>query len=126
MPNRHGAPEETFVTPKKQICVLVKLDSPPWKENDADVAHTPLPLPPAPADVMRSWSVARAAVFLERCDLRGAAKTCADNGVNGIDLMDISLETLMDDLRMARFGARKVIDARDAFLAGRCDPLGTA
>ena len=53
------------------------------------------------------------------CDLQGAARVFRDSGANGNDLLTLTMEALEEDLRMSRFGARKVIAARDAFLEGR-------
>ena len=107
--------------------MLVKLDSPPWQENDADAAPGPRALPPAPADAMRAWSVAQTEEFLKRCDLQGAARAFADNGVNGIDLLGFADATvLMTDLNLTRFSARKVLAARDDFLEGRRNPFQLA
>ena len=67
---------------------------------------------------MRSWTVAHTAAFLRRRDLPSAARVLEASDTNGVELFDMELDTLVDDLRVSRFHARRVLAARDAFLYG--------
>ena len=59
--------------------------------------------------------------FLAASDLDGPARTMVANGVRGKDLMTLSHEDLIDDLKLSRFAAGRVLGARDAFLASTAD-----
>ena len=48
----------------------------------------------------------------------GHGDTCYQNGMDGIDLRDLDLDTLIAGVRLARFAAQKLINARGAFLRG--------
>ena len=65
---------------------------------------------------MATWTVEDVASFLKKHDLVGPAAYLADNGVDGLDLLDLTFATLTSDLRCTPFAARKVVRARDAFL----------
>ena len=53
-----------------------------------------------------------------RRDLPSAARVLEASDTNGVELFDMELDTLVDDLRVSRFHARRVLAARDAFLYG--------
>ena len=67
---------------------------------------------------MRSWTVAETARFLEEHDLEGPAVLTRVSGVNGADLLQLSINELSHDIRLTPFAARKVGAARDEFLRG--------
>lgn len=75
-------------------------------------------IPPQPSarEAMAAWTVQELTTFLNSKDLLGPAAHLADNGVNGHDLLDMTLDTLTTDLRCTPFASRKVLRARDAFL----------
>ena len=51
-------------------------------------------------------------------DLAGPAAVLHASGVNGADLLTVDEAALVNDVRLTPFGARKVLRARDVFLAG--------
>ena len=55
---------------------------------------------------------------LEEHDLAGPAELARVSGVNGADLVQLSINELIHDIRLSPFAARKVAAARDAFLQG--------
>ena len=57
--------------------------------------------------------------FARARDLAGPASSLFASGVNGLDLLDVDENTLVNDLRLTPFAARKALGARGAFLAGR-------
>ena len=67
-------------------------------------------------DEMKQWAVCGVVSFLKGEDLEGSASAFFANNVSGADLVNISQETLIQDLRLSAFAARKVLTARDAFL----------
>ena len=67
---------------------------------------------------MRRWSVADVSAFFESKDAVGLATTLSANSVQGKDLLMFTADDLVADLRMTRFGARKALALRDAFLRG--------
>ena len=66
--------------------------------------------------LLSSWSVADVVSFLNAKDLSGPATQLHSSGVNGSDLLDMSREVLQESVRLTPFAARKVMEARDAFL----------
>ena len=67
---------------------------------------------------MRQWTVTDTVRFLRTADLEGPAELCYASGVCGKDLLELTAETLCSDVRMSRFAARKVVEARNVFLSG--------
>ena len=51
-------------------------------------------------------------------DLAGPAELTRVSGVNGADLLQLSINELSHDIRLTPFAARKVGAARDEFLRG--------
>ena len=66
---------------------------------------------------MRAWTVAETVRFLDENDLAGPAEIARASGVNGSDLLQLSLDDLIKEVRMTPFAAKKVLAARTAFLA---------
>ena len=62
--------------------------------------------------------IAETGRFLEEHDLAGPAELTRASGVNGADLLQLSINELSHDLRLTPFAARKVDAARDEFLRG--------
>ena len=75
-----------------------------------------------PRETMSRWSVADVSAFFESKDAVGLATTFTANAVQGEDLLRFTGDDLVADLRMTRFGARKALALRDAFLRGLCAP----
>ena len=94
--------------------IVLRLTAPAWETGAPPV----LDAAPAPAGAMRIWSVDGVVAFAHARDLAGPAVTLFNNAVNGADLLAVDLETLVQDVRLTPFAAKKVLAARDAFLAG--------
>ena len=62
------------------------------------------------------WSVVELSQFLDDDDLEGPAKILRANGVRGQDLLSMDLATLVGDVGLTRFAARRVLESRDLFL----------
>jgi hypothetical protein len=67
---------------------------------------------------MRSWTVAETGRILEEHDLAGPAELTRVSGVNGADLLQLSVNELSHDIRLTPFAARKVHAAREEILRG--------
>ncbi len=67
---------------------------------------------------MEKWSVDEVVPFAPARDLAGPSAVLHASGVNGADLLALDEAVLVNDVRLTPFGARKVLRARDAFLAG--------
>ena len=90
----------------------MRLTSPAWEPvAAADTQET------GPDEHMRTWTVAETARFLDENDLAGPAEIARASGVNGSDLLQLSLDDLIKEVRMTPFAAKKVLAARTAFLA---------
>ena len=66
--------------------------------------------------IMGAWSTSRLAQLLEEHDLHGPAKHLRTNGVRGVDLLNMSVASLVSEVGLTRFAAGRTIAARDAFL----------
>ena len=69
--------------------------------------------------ILREWTAAEVSGFLSSADIAGPAAACLASGVNGADLLVLTWEALLDDVRLTPFAARKVVAARDDFLRVR-------
>lgn len=67
-------------------------------------------------EVMAAWPVREVVAFLVARDLEGPASVFHGNGVNGADLLTMTTESMVHDLRLSPFAARKVATARDTYL----------
>ena len=65
---------------------------------------------------MKSWSVAGVASFFESKDADALGKVLSANSVQGVDLLQMTQQDLVHDLRVSLFAARKICALRDAFL----------
>jgi len=92
--------------------ILLKLTESAWETGRSSSGAVPIDR----RAILSSWSVAELRTFLEGKDLSGPAAALHANGVNGSDLLETTAATLEQDLRMTPFAARKVAQARDAFL----------
>ena len=99
--------------------VTLHLDSQAWQQlpGPAQAILAPGSLGDL-RQTMSRWPCAEVAEFLEGHDLEGPAKTLAANGVRGQDLLSFDALTLMRDVGLRAFAAKRVIDARDLFLRG--------
>ena len=84
----------------------------------APVFPTDGPAATQPRQTMSRWSVADVSAFFESKDAVGLATAFTANAVQGEDLLRFTGDDLVADLRMTRFGARKALALRDAFLRG--------
>ena len=55
-------------------------------------------------------------MFLKEVDLEGPAQLCHASGVAGADLLTLSAEALVSDVRLTPFAACKVVAARETYL----------
>ena len=74
-----------------------------------------------PDKLMQRWTTEDVVRFLAASDLDGPARTMVANGVRGRDLISLSHEELVNDLKLSRFAAGRVLQGRDAFLASAAD-----
>ena len=75
----------------------------------------------APEQLMQRWTTEDVVRFLAARDLDGPARTMVANGVRGRDLIGLTHDELIEDLKLSRFAAGRVLEARDAFLASAAD-----
>ncbi len=94
--------------------IQLKLTAPAW-----DVPGAVLAAPPPPRAVMSAWSVNSVVSFANARDLAGPAAALFASGVNGSDLLEVTEDVLVKEVRVTPFGARRVLAARGAFLGGR-------
>ena len=111
--NLHLFETDHWLSNPKNV-MLLKLTQPAW-ESTPGAATAPTP---CPRSTMRTWQVEDVLRFAKAKDLAGPAAGLYASGVNGADLLDLDEATLVDDVRLTPFAARKLIRARDAFLAG--------
>ena len=100
--------------PKNVLCL--RLTVPAW------TLSSPLP-PPSPQpderpEQMRTWSASGVVSWALAQDLEGPSAVLFASSVNGADLLEMTAELLVKEVRLTPFAARKVLRARDAFLAG--------
>jgi hypothetical protein len=93
--------------------IQLHLTSPAWQTGVAASSQMM-----SRTEQMRSWTVAETGRFLEEHDLEGPAVLTRVSGVNGADLLQLSINELSHDIRLTPFAARKVGAARDEFLRG--------
>ena len=92
--------------------IQLRLTSPAWSTGaTAETQES------GPEERMRAWTVAETARFLDENDLAGPADIARASGVNGSDLLQLSLDDLIKEVRMTPFAAKKVVAARAAFLS---------
>ena len=99
--------------PKNVVCL--RLTAPAWETPGAP------PSAPEPdrAEQMKSWPAAGVVAFAKARDLAGPAHVLFASSVNGADLLNVSKDVLIKEVRLTPFAAAKVIRARDAFLQGQ-------
>ena len=87
-----------------------------WLQAPVFPSHGPTAT--QPLEAMRRCSVADVSAFFESKDAVGLATTLSANSVQGKDFLLFTAGDFVADLRMTRFGARKALALRDAFLRG--------
>ena len=97
--------------------LVLKLTEPAWESAPA-APTAPAAPPQDPRLLMEAWHAKAVMAFVEARDLAGPAASLFSSGVNGSDLLGVDEATLVRDLRLTPFAARKVLRARDAFLGG--------
>ena len=99
-----------WLSNRKNVMVL-KLDTPAWK-----CESVPVPLVPTdPRATVAGWSASEVKSFLVGKDLAGPASALHQSGVNGTDLLAMTVQVLAEDLRLSRFAARKVLSVLDSY-----------
>ena len=61
---------------------------------------------------MSAWSASRLAQFLDEHDLHGPAKHFRTNGARGVDLLNMSVNSLAPEVGLTRFAASRTIARR--------------
>ena len=110
--NIHLLDCDHWLSKSSNVCV-VRLLNKPW-DHPAVHAETP-------EQIMQRWSTEDVVRFLAANDLDGPARTMVANGLRGRDLMSRPHEELLGDLKLSRFAAARILEARDAFLASAAD-----
>ena len=98
--------------------IVLRLDGATWMSPGDLVQNTIVQRPqPTRADEMQGWREQDVVGFMEEADLHGPASVLFANGVDGRDLVNLDAHVLTTDFRMSSFAARKILQARDNFLA---------
>ena len=100
--------------------LLLKLTAPAWASSPgaaAAAAAAAAPLPD-PRLTMAAWRASELVAFAKRKDLAGPATVLFASGMDGEDFLHVDEATLVRDVRLTPFGARRLLRARDAFLSG--------
>ena len=92
--------------------IVLRLEGRAWQTEEEESAEVDR------SNAMSQWTCADTVRFLREVDLEGPAQLCYASGVNGRDLLELTAETLCEEVRLSRFAARKVVAARDRFLSG--------
>ena len=96
--------------------LVLRLTEPAWVDHNSQATMQPMPAETREV-MMRRWLVKDVSSFLEKADLKAPAAVLYANGVSGKDLVEFGVDSLVAELRLSAFAARKIIAARDAFLA---------
>ena len=94
-------------------CEVLRLTGPAYVAPSASVARAAV----APRDAMAAWSVRELHDFLQDQDLAGPAAHLQSQGCSGGDFLSLTPRDFERDLKLTRFAARKLVAARDRFLA---------
>ena len=111
--NLHLLESDHWLSDPKNVLVF-KLTAKAWEQP---APHTPQPLQNRDQE-MQQWRASEVASFLKAKDLEGPATVLFQNGVAGGDLIAMTAETLVEDMRLSVFAATKVLAARGVFLQG--------
>ena len=114
LPNLHLFDSDHWLSDSENV-TLLRLTAPAWETGAPVVAVAAA----SPAELMKTWTVDNVVAFARARDLAGPAAALFSNAVNGLDLLALDLDTLVNDARLTPFAARKVLSARDAFLGGK-------
>ena len=101
-----------WLSNSSNVCV-VRLLTKPW-DHRAVHAETP-------DQIMQRSTTEDVVRFLAASDLGAPARTMVANGVRGRDFISLSRDELIEDLKLSRFAAERILQARDAFLASAVD-----
>jgi hypothetical protein len=96
--------------------LVLRLTEPAWVDPRSQATMQTMPAETREV-MMRRWLVKDVSSFLDKADLKGPAAVLYANGVSGKDLAELGVDSLVAELRLSAFAARKIIAARDAFLA---------
>ena len=94
--------------------LLLKLTQPAWHSTTAVVAAPRTD----PRLVMAAWRASEVVAFAKAKDLAGPAAVIFASGMDGEDFLCADEAMLVKDVRLTPFAARKLLRAREAFLAG--------
>jgi hypothetical protein len=111
--NLHLFGSDHWLSDSKNVTVL-RLTAPAWGTSAPVVAVAAA----SPAELMKTWTVDNVVAFACARDLAGPAAALFSNAVNGLELLALDLDKLVNDARSTPFAARKVFSARDVFLGG--------
>ena len=92
--------------------IVFRLTEPAWVGGVAPVLHTK-----TPQEEALSWTASDVYAFLKSRDLASPGRVLFNNGVRGLDLIQMEEGVLLNDLRLCNFAAQKVLQARDTYLS---------
>ena len=108
--NLRALMEHHWLRDPKNVCTIW-LDQPAWSQPALSPST-----PPNCHAMFAAWSVGELAHFLDGDDLEGPSRTLRANGVRGQDLLSMDLCTLVADVGLTQFAAKRVLQSRDLFL----------
>ena len=112
--NLHLFASDHWLSDSKNV-TLLRLTAPAW-ETGAPLGAV---VAASPTELMKTWTVDNVVAFAHARDLAGPAAALFSNAVNGLDLLALDLDTLVNDARLTPFAAREILSARGAFLWGK-------
>ena len=110
--NLHFLETNDFLS-KASNRTLLRLTESPFVGAAPNVA----PVMRSRSEQMARWNVGGTSSFLDSRDLLGASRICANNDVTGIDMLNMTQQSLTEEIGVSPFAARKILAARDSFLA---------
>jgi len=113
--NLHLFDSDHWLSNSKNV-VCLRLTVPAW--TTSSLSPPPSPQPDERQEQMRTWSASGVVSWALAQDLEGPSAVLFASSVNGADLLEMTAEVLVKEVRLAPFAASKVLRARDTFLAG--------
>ena len=87
-----------------------------WLHAEAWQTGSPVPPPPSRLGVS-AWSVEALAAHLACADAEGLAQQLRNNSVTGADFKALTENDYINDLKLTRFAARKLVSLKGMLLA---------